>query len=401
MPNPSATIEIREVSGEEYLDTGLPIAAYAFGASPEAPDPERARRNLPFYERARNLVGFIENEAQASLVSHEMTQNLRGTVLPMGGIGAVASMPGGRRQGVVRRMFEQVFAIYRDTGVPISSLYPFRDSFYERLGYAGFQKARFLRLKPETLAPLVRHDKPGTCEQRSMEDGFDEWRGFLERFQAETHGFALKHVTNARQAIDRNEWWLALARHAGEIVGAMEFKVTGYGEKLIANTFYATDAVGRYLLLDWVGRHTDQVKEAIIELRPDEYPETWYRDLEATLTCGIDHAWPAPMGRVVDIGNLGGIAAGDGEVTVEVRDPLCPWNDGVFTFRGEGGTLSVTPTGAHPVAELTIQAVSALVFTGHDPADFRYRGWGDPDAGTQAALRAIFPPAVPDIHEKF
>jgi predicted acetyltransferase len=298
-------------------------------------------------------------------------------------------------------MFERVYAMHREAGMPISALYPFRDSFYERMGYAGFPKPRFLTLNPEALAPLVRLDMRGTCEQVAMKDGFNEWRAFLERYQAQTHGFALKHVTNARRWQDDNAWWLAMARDDdGEIVGAMTYKITGYTEKLIASTFYTTSATGRYQLLDWVGRHADQVKEAILELRPDDYPEIWFRDLEASVTCGIDHAWPAPMARVIDVARLTGIGAGSGEIALTIEDAHCPWNADTFTFRGDGDTLTVEP-GGEAAATLTIQGLSALVFSGRDPATFPFRGWGAPDVAAAESLRAIFPCAIPDIHETF
>ncbi|HEV2128706.1 MAG TPA: GNAT family N-acetyltransferase [Thermomicrobiales bacterium] len=401
MASNPALIEIRTVSSEEYLEAGRPIASYAFGPSPQQTDMERARQNLPYYERTTNLIAFVAGGAQASMVSHEMTQNVRGMVVPMGGAGGVASMPVGRRQGIVRRMFERVFELYHDAEMPSATLYPFRDSFYERLGYASFPKPRFLTLRPEALVPLVRHDKPGTCEQLAMKDGFDEWRAFLERFQRHTHGFALAHVTKARQARVLNESWVALARYEGEVVGAMTFKITGYGEKLIADTFYTVNSIGRYLLLDWIGRHTDQVREAVIELRPDEYPEVWFHDLGEATRTDAERAWPGPMGRVVDVEKLSGIGAGQGEITLEIRDLICPWNNGIFTLRAESGVLAVEATDAKPAGHLTIQGLSALVFTGHDPAGFCFRGWGDPDTETQATLRALFPPAIPDIHEKF
>lgn len=403
MPSQSHEIEIREVGGEEYIEIGRAIADYAFGASPRERDVELARRNLPFGERTRNLVAFVDGRPQASLVSHEMTQNLRGSVIETGGVGAVASLPAGRRRGIVRRMFEQVFEMYRDREVPISTLYPFRDSFYERLGYAGLPKPRFLTLKPETLAPLARLDTPGSCEQVSMQDGFDEWRAFLERYQLRNHGFVLKHITYARQLQDQNELWVALARHDGDVVGAMTFKITGYGEQLIADTFYAIDSIGRYQLLDMIGRHTDQVKEAIIELRPDDLPELWFRDLGARVSCGTDsgYAWPAPMGRVIDVTGLRAITSGPGKLTLDIEDSMCPWNNGRFTFRSENGQLEVVSGGTDAEGCLAIQGLSALVFCGHDPADFSFRGWGDLGPETQATLRSLFPPAVPDIHEKF
>lgn len=401
MPAETGTIEIREVHGEERIATGFAVADYAFGASPSTPNLDEARKGEPYREKARSLVAFVDGQPQATLTSHEMTQNVRGAVLPMGGIAGVASMPSGRRRGVVRQMFERVFALYREMALPISALYPFRDSFYERLGYAPFPMPRFLTVNPEALAPLVRLDKPGRCEQVAMKDGFDTWRAFLERYQRQTHGFALKHISNARRWRDANEWWVAFARDAaGEIAGAMTYRITGYSGKLIAGTFYPSNALGRYQLLDWIGRHADQVQQAVIEVRPDDVPETWFRDLHATVRTDAEEAWPGPMARVVDVAGLTGIGAGGGEVALEIHDALCPWNEGVFTFRGEGGRLVVTP-GGEPAARVTIQGLSALVFCGTDPASFPFRGWGDPDPATADALRALFPPAVPDIHEMF
>ncbi len=401
MTSETGSVEIREVAGEDRMSTGGPIAGYAFGASPSTPDLDQIRRGEPYREKMRTLVAFVDDQPLAALASHEMTQNVRGAVLPMGGVAGVASMPSGRRRGLVRHLFERLFELHRETALPISSLYPFRDSFYERLGYASLPSARFLTVNPEALAPLVRLDTPGSCEQVQMQDAFDEWHAFLERYQRQTHGFALKHVSNARHWRDDNAWWVAFARDDdGEIAGAMTYKITGYGGKMIASTFYTTSALGRYQLLDWVGRHADQVKEAVIEVAPDDLPETWFRDLNATVRADAEDSWVGPMARVVDVAGLTGIGAGDGEVTLKVQDHFCPWNDGAFTFRGQGGCLTVSPGGT-ATSGISIQGLSALVFLGADPATFPFRGWGDPDAATADALRGLFPPVVPDIHETF
>lgn len=400
MSTQTGTVDIREVGGEEFIETGRAVAEYAFGKSPVEPDLEAARKSRPYHAHSRNLVAFVDDAVQASLTSHEMSQNVRGTIVPMGGIGAVASMPSGRRRGIVRQMFERVLAVHREMDMPVSTLYPFRDSFYERMGYVSLPSTRFLTVKPEALAPLVRHEKPGSCEQVTISDGFDEWRSFLERYQAEHHGFALRHITGARRLKDDNKWWVALARHEGEVVGAMTFQITGYGEKLVASTFYAANSIGRYQLLDWVGRHTDQVKEAVIELEPDAYPELWFRDLGATVRTDNELAWPGPMARVVDVEKLTGIGAGEGSVTLDIQDALCPWNNGRFTFRAESEKLIVEP-GGEDATNITIQGLSALVFMGSDPAEFPFRGWGEPSEAAQVALRRLFSPVIPHLHEKF
>lgn len=400
MTTGSSAIEIREVEYHEFATTGRAVADYAFGKSPVERNVEELLQNERYYTHARALVAFADGEPQATTANHDMTQNIRGKVVRMGGVAGVASMPASRRRGIVRQIFEQTFRMQREMAMPVSALYPFRDSFYERMGYASIPQPRYLTVKPETLAPLVGLDKPGSCEQVAMKDGFEEWRAFLERIQQTTHGFSLKHVSNAVHWKDKNDWWLAFARDDGELVGAMTFQITGHTEKMIVGTFYTTSSIGRYQLLDWIGRHTDQVAEAQIELRPDDYPELWFRDLNAVISNHTTEAWPAPMGRVVDVSLLDGIGAGDGAIALEISDALCPWNNGAFTFSGSNGTLTVTP-GGRPAATITIQGLSALVFRGHDPADFTFRGWGEPDEPAQEALRTLFPPIVPDMHETF
>jgi hypothetical protein len=85
---------------------------------------------------------------------------------------------------------------------------------------------------------------------------------------------------------------------------------------------------------------------------------------------------------------------------VQVSDPQCPWNEGAWTLRGVNGKLDVQRATSAEV-HLTIQALSALVFTGMEPSLFRFRGWGEPDEATSEALRALFPPVEPFIFELF
>jgi hypothetical protein len=54
-----------------------------------------------------------------------------------------------------------------------------------------------------------------------------------------------------------------------------------------------------------------------------------------------------------------------------------------------------------PDCELSIQGLSALVYGTQDPGDFAVRGWGDPSPEVQAAMRTLFPPATPHLHELF
>jgi predicted acetyltransferase len=391
-------VEIRTVDPEEF--STFTVNHYAFGATPSVPSPGEREKWLRYAAKTIPIAAFVDGKPVATATLPAMTQNVRGLVLPMTGVGGVASLPEGRRQGYVRQLMVFGFELMRAGGSPVSSLYPFRESFYERLGYAGFPTPRYATLNPADLAALVRMPKPGEIEQVPMSEGFEAWRAFLERLQPAIHGFSLKDLSNSVRLKDDNVAWVATVREAGTITGAMTFRITGYTRELRADTFYAPASAARYQLLDWIGRHVDQVKTAHIKLGPRELPELWYRDLAVQSSTVDDHAWPAPMGRIISVTGLDGIGAGDASITVTLIDDLCPWNGGVWTLTGNDGRLVVSP-GEDPRCTLTIQGLSALVYCGHDPADFVYRGWGDPDASAREALRTLFPPAFPVLHEEF
>ena len=69
-------------------------------------------------------------------------------------------------------------------------------------------------------------------------------------------------------------------------------------------------------------------------------------------------AWPAPMGRVIDVVGLTGIGAGDGEILLQIADDYAPWNTGLFRFTGRDGRLTVEAR--VPRAEATAALAEAI-----------------------------------------
>jgi hypothetical protein len=204
-----------------------------------------------------------------------------------------------------------------------------------------------------------------------------------------------------RFSIQRNKLWLALARVGGQVVGVMLYDLKGQDVTeftLRAFRFYYDTAQGKYLLLQWLARHADQATQVELSLAPFELPETWLADIK--VATASDNR--APMGRVVDVAGLGGMHTGPGRFTARIADPLCPWNEKTWQFDTVDGLLRVGPANASAAGcDLSIQGLSALVYGAHDPGDFALRGWGNPTPELQAAMRAVFPPMVPHIHERF
>jgi predicted acetyltransferase len=393
----STMFDIREVPVSHPAN--FLLSSYAFAPSPQQQADEDKKYDQ-YYADSKLFMSFEGETALAKVSLLPMTMNVRGNVMPMGGIGGVATMPAGRRSGRVRALMNRVFEQMREDGQPVSALYPFRESFYERLGYSSLPCPLYLKINPAELAPLMRLEHTATIDHTYIADGFDAWTEFLQEFQSTCHGFSLQGPTLRASIRDRNKWWLTLVREDGKVTGAMTYLITGEHKPMHVKTLLATTVAARYRLLEWIGRHTDQVPTVQIPVLPGELSELWWNDLRDNIATTGEDAWGAPMARIVSLDALSGISAGDGEVTIAVTDDHAPWNTGVWTLRGSEGVLEVTQGGT-PNAMLTIQGLSALLFNGTDPEVMRFRGWGDVDAATSARLLALFPPRLPFINEQF
>ncbi|MBI5932048.1 MAG: GNAT family N-acetyltransferase [Chloroflexi bacterium] len=388
-------ITIRRVEGDEMMEMFYLLLGYAFRASP----PLQSRENwLPLQKNsyeATFLVLFEDDKPVVSAAYHPMTQNVRGHIYSTGGVWGVSTLPQARRQGYARQIMSALLNTMREADVAFSLLYPFRESFYERLGYTTFPQPRIAKFNPATLAPLLKYDFPGKVELYTLAEGIAEYRAYLQRRQAHIHGMGLFGQWSEAYLKEMNNRWVALAKVDGQMVGAMLYFIEKLGGPMPVIRFYYDHSVAKYLLLEWLARHADQVAEVELQLPPYEQPETWLADLHPKL-----EPFDPPMGRILNIQQIGGMQVGSGQFSAHIRDPFCNWNEGLYQFESVDGLLKVTPTDRAD-CELTIQAISALVFGTHTPADFALRGWGNPSPATIATMHQLFPPILPYAHERF
>lgn len=392
---PSNDIRLVDASNPAWLELGT----YAFESSPQDITAED-QAYIKAAAESRIFISYDGDIPLAQAIIHPMAMNVRGRVFPMGGVSGVASMPAGRRGGRIRGILTRAFAQMREDGQPVATLFPFRESFYERLGFVTMPSPKFVTLNPADLVPLLRMDHAGRAEHMRIADGFDRWVEFLRVYGQEHHGFSIANTARLETIRQRNRWWLILIKQGEETTGAMTYRLGGEDKPMTVHSFLARTVAARYGLLEWIARHTDQVPKARIRVAPAEQPEFWWPDLADAIQTDGEDSWGAPMGRIVSVEQLSGISAGTGEVALEISDPQCPWNEGTWTLRGAGGVLDVVPGGVAGM-RLPIQGLSALLFNGLNPEVLRFRGWGDIDPAAGEHLRALFPPALPFLHEQF
>lgn len=393
-----SAVTIRELTLEEACEVFYWLPSYSFRPTPPLPDLEQEKEAIRSHTGATHYALYEGDQAVTCAGSLALTQQVRGAMYQSGGVFDVVTHPSARRKGYARQVMAHMLEQMHAQGQAFSCLYPFRESFYERMGYVSLPQTRVAKFCPLNLGALLKRDLGGEVTYGLTAERYDDFRAFTQRLQAQTHGMALFREPDLAWA-KRNRYWQAEARVNGEVVGLMlyQLKEEKFPEMWMRVTrFLYLTSQGKYLLLDWIARHADQVCRAEVLLPAYEFPETWLPDLKIA----VEPFFVPPMARVVDVAALVGMQAGSGRFTVQVSDPLCPWNEGAWQFEGVDGRLSVRP--AHSAdCSLSIQAVSALVMGAQDCGDFAFRGWGSADPAALAQMRSLFPRLQPQIFEFF
>lgn len=404
-------MEIRRVSAEERVSTGFPLSAYAFESSPSTRERvDRARQFVPYTEGNVNLIAEEDGRTVAAVAGIPMRQNVRGVVHRMAGISSVSTHPLARRRGHARALLTRLLGDLRDDGHVVSTLYPFRPSFYEKHGFASMPRARRVSFAPADLGRLLRTDLPGELDWGRVRDGYDDFRDLTLRLMAQRHGFAVFPDNRALELRDLEDRWLVTARVDGVVVGALTYRIEGYDGELAGADLLATGPLGRTLLLQFLARHVDQVRRVSVLVGAGEVPELWLTDLAVhTETVVRFPSAGAPMARVLSVPALAGVSVGPGRVEVEVVDD--PFIAGRYVFDGRSGRLEVTnantgdaspaSAGRPPVATLTCAGLSGLVYGVLDPAEIALRGFGAVPDDAANELRVLFPRDFPYLFADF
>lgn len=394
-------MQIRQVTADERTDTMFPLHAYAFGSSPgsDAERDEYARR-MQFHRTTVSFVAEEEGRTLAGVAALPMRQNVRGLVHDMAGVASVSTHPSARRRGFVRELLTRLLHQMREQGCTVSALYPFRPSFYGRFGFVGLPRVRTATFAPEGLSHLLTADLPGQVDHLHLRDGFDDYDALTLRLLGERHGFSVYDETRTSEFRDRPRW-VAIARAGSEVVGAVLYRIDGFGGELVAGDLLTTGPLGRALLLQHFARHVDQVARVTVTVGVDEVPELWGTDFSVHVQARVEGPEAnGPMARLLSVDALTGTpTAAQESVTVQVVDD--DLTAGRYQLTGEGGRLTVETGTREPQATLTCAGLSALAYGVLDPVEVVTRGFGQVDGSAVDPLAALFPKRMPYLFSDF
>ena len=390
---------IKSLSSSEAAPIFNWLLSYAFTSTPPVGEAEKfAERNRHVEGYTNFLVLYEGDTPSASAAAGPMTQNIRGGLVDMAGVFMVVSHPSQRHKGYSFKLLSELLKQMRERGNGFTCLYPFRESFYERLGYANLPGMIKAEINIHALKPLLKHTFQTKLELAEFIQQPQRYYDSVKRFQQHTHGMAT-FKKNYPPDPERHKAWVLTSERDGQPDGMLVYHLQGESPtqfKFNATRFYSLSSETRYHFLEWIARHIDQANEVNINLPAFEQPAGWYSDLKVKIsTHGL-----APMGRVLDIEKLNGLNAGEGSFSVRIIDPTCAWNEGSWRFEGQSGKLSVSRT-KQAEDHLAIQGLSALVYGCIPPSRFKFRGWGAFSADVEHSMQSLFPPAIPYLHEYF
>jgi predicted acetyltransferase len=391
-------ITIRPIQGEEMFDTLYTLNSYSLYPSP----PFQNREQWEAITRDRQGITchtlFEDNTPVSIVVNTPLTQNMRGKLFPASGIWGVSTVPADRRKGYCKQVMASLLSAERDSGKAFSNLYPFRESFYERMGYVSFPLTKIARFTTLSLSPLLKMDLAGEIKLQLIGEAYDAYREYLAAMREHRHGMAFFDFGENGRA-NQNLLWIAMAVFDGKAEGLMLYRILGEEVTKFTFTafrFYYQTSRARYLMLNWIARHVDQADRVELWLPADEYPETWLADTQVK----VESAIRAAMSRVLDVEKLGGMNVGKGSFSARIIDPMCPWNEGFWNFASHEGKLQVSRV-SKAECQLTIQGLTTLISGVQDPQDIPLRGWGDTDLANQSIQREMFSRMCPFLHENF
>jgi len=337
------------------------------------------------------LVAEIDGKIAAALQCFSFEQSVRGSLKTMGGIGGVWTYPEYRNRGCVKALIKSAFLEMRMQGICVSMLTPFKESFYETLGYAIANAHHEINMPIAAFSNYLKltNNSNLTCDRLPATEAKDILTNFLyenlrsQNLQPHRHGLIITNFTYEQWwhlhrhklcvVIKRDHQPIAIAIYAIDSSGNLPMS----DRQIEISSIFWIDLEARDRLWHFFASHRDQVHSLKMPVPLGTNIHTWIRDA-GKLGASIGDPW---MVRAVDIVNaLHGLPIFCEAFTFALRDPDCHWNEGIFRVNGDRGSLTVKRYNGD-LSNLaidfsaTIAGISALIYGTQSVSELIHKQW--------------------------
>lgn len=334
-------MEIRKLTEEDRLAYGK-ICRYAFSTS------ENNYEKLdwpPDDEKMNRFYGAFDNDvliAGSGIIPFEI--KVRSKIFKMGGIDGVATKPEYRNRGAIREIFKQIYQDLYKSKIPISVLYPFKISYYEKLGYAIVNEGILYHFEISNII-----NRKTNYFMKEVEEINEDIKHVYNEIFNKYDYISKRSEMQWKRLIKPNYKFICYDkdRPVGYIFLHFPKKDTRWWEQLnyIENTLYIRetfwiDQSAKQTIFNFLWSHRDQRKyiagafptdENIIEMLNN--PRILAREIH-----------PYSMLRLIDIKSILeslNYSISDFSISIYVHDKYCPWNNGNFLLKSDNKKKSV------------------------------------------------------------
>jgi len=332
-----------------------------------------------------------------------LQQSIRGVLKRMGGIAMVGTYPEDRYQGYIREMMKPAFEEMKAKELAFSALTPFRDSFYARFGYVTANNNMITKVPLEGIRYTLKDQIVGDWEFERVRAS-EAKKAFLDFIwklaPSQLHGFIIYPTISDAEWTRRNRNQLVVfVKKQGTIEAVARYRIQGFGHgtfgedgELIVEEMYWRSFDARNKLFQFFANHIDQCKWIIMNLPFGTSIQPWIVDQMVFIEMKVWFPWVC---RVVDVeAALDGLpAVGTAELTFELSDEHCDWNNGIYTLKADKSKLSIHRSMNNPDVKMVIEGISALVYGTLPVEEIEYKGWLEFfDKQAKQILQRWFPP---------
>jgi predicted acetyltransferase len=331
------------------------------------------------------LVGQDGDRLVAACQVHPLRQWVAGETIATAGVGTVAIAPTHRKRRLGGELVTQAIRAARERGDVASALYPFRVSFYRKLGYGNAGEAHQFLVGPDALPDSDERARveliDSDVERVEVLALYRRWArgetGQLDRSD--------RMLTQLSTATDR-----ALFAYRAEAGGLEGYALVHYRADLPPQTRYLevdelvwTSPAARRGLLGWLSSLGDQWQRILLRARSSDRLGEWIR--EPRLPWGAAPGWGlwngaatlmmGPMFRLLDVERAwrgrSVVPTQPFAVGLRLRDEQISENAGEWTLSLADGRVEVARQLASPLEmtlDLDISALSRLFIGAISPS---------------------------------
>jgi predicted acetyltransferase len=344
--------------------------AYCFGVNEPSNDQEW-NDYLYFLDLDSCLGYFSDNELTSTYIVLPYKMFIRGELMKMGGIAAVATYPQHRRRKQITALLKESLRIMRANKQFISVLYPFKYSFYRKYGYENCTELLSITFPPQNVLN-PKDFQPLRIREITQEESFELLKPFRKKIGPRYNLIMYEDQRIWKsQYLNKKHKIFTIRDEQNEIVGYfITYLKKGNDEwdvRLMFRDILVSTHKARLTVFDYIKKHLDQIKEVNIPLMGDElvtnyFDDLWEGSFKYKTTGGA-------MFRIIDIEEAINQLIFDKELAIEftlqVKDDYAPWNEKPLKIKIRNGKTTIQKTDEKTIDLMTEIKAFTQLFTGY------------------------------------